>query len=87
MRKRIDEDRESVGDSSFMGSSIAGSDYGFAMKQWLRETESIMGDYSPCQGPVLCYQKLRIVFADDDLQEHYQNQLRSTRVRPTVMLV
>jgi hypothetical protein len=48
MRKRIEEDSESVGDSSFMGSSIAGSDYGFAMKQWLRETESIMDDCPPC---------------------------------------
>jgi hypothetical protein len=48
MRKRIEEDRESVADSSFMGSSITGSDYGFAMKQWLRETESIIGDYTPC---------------------------------------
>jgi hypothetical protein len=48
MRKRIEEDNESVADSSFMGSSIAGSDYGFAMKQWLRETESIMDDSPPC---------------------------------------
>jgi hypothetical protein len=48
MRKRIEEDSESVGDSSFMGSSIVGSDYGFAMKQWLRETESIMEDCPPC---------------------------------------
>ena len=48
MRNRIEEDRESVGDSSFMGSSIAGTDCGFAMKQWLRETESIMNDYPPC---------------------------------------
>ena len=31
-----------------MGSSIAGSDCGFAMKQWLRETESIMDDCPPC---------------------------------------
>jgi hypothetical protein len=48
MRKRIEEESESVADSSFMGSSIAGSDYGFAMKQWLRETESIMDDCPPC---------------------------------------
>jgi hypothetical protein len=48
MRKRIEEDNESVADSSFMGSSIAGSDCGFAMKQWLRETESIMDDCPPC---------------------------------------
>lgn len=48
MRKRIEENSESVADSSFMGSSIAGSDYGFAMKQWLRGTESIMDDCPPC---------------------------------------
>jgi hypothetical protein len=48
MRKRIEEESESVADSSFMGSSIAGSDCGFAMKQWLRETESIMDDCPPC---------------------------------------
>jgi hypothetical protein len=48
MRKRIERDSESVGDSSFMGSSIACSDYGFAMKKWLQETESIMDDCPPC---------------------------------------
>lgn len=51
MRKRIEEDSESVADSSFMGSSIAGSDCGFAMKQWLRETESIMDDCPPISKP------------------------------------
>lgn len=50
MRRRLDEDRESLADSSFMGSGTAGSDHGYTLKRYLLETETVLGD-SPPFGP------------------------------------
>jgi hypothetical protein len=50
MRRRLDEDRESIADSSFLGSGIAGSDHGYTLKRYLLDTETVLGD-SPTFGP------------------------------------
>ena len=42
--RRLDADQESVVDQTFAGSQTAGSDYGYAMKQWLLRAETVFDD-------------------------------------------
>src|SRR5271154_6451339 len=51
MRQRLNEDRDSIANSSFLGSSTDGSDHGYTLKRYLLETETVLGD-SPPFGPV-----------------------------------
>jgi hypothetical protein len=50
MRQRLNEDRDSIANSSFLGSSTDGSDHGYTLKRYLLETETVLGD-SPPFGP------------------------------------
>jgi SH3 domain len=49
MRQRLNEDRDSIANSSFLGSSTDGSDHGYTLKRYLLETETVLGD-SPSFG-------------------------------------
>src|SRR5271154_7396369 len=50
MRQRLNEDRDSIANSSFLGSSTDGSDHGYTLKRYLLETETVLED-SPPFGP------------------------------------
>jgi hypothetical protein len=47
MGRRLNEDRESIADSSFLGSGTAGSDHGYTLKRCLLDTETVLGDSPP----------------------------------------
>jgi hypothetical protein len=50
MRQRLNEDRDSISDSSFSGSGTVGTDHGYALRRYLLETETVLGE-SPPFGP------------------------------------